>query len=274
MNVMLAADDTLIDGLELVLWTLLTHNKHVNIYIATMNITIYEKEMNAFHKYNTITKEHRDWLTRIVKYLDYNSEICFLDCEECYHNYLEGGVNEDTYFTPFASLRLLADKLIPDIDDLLYLDCDTAVQANLEPIYRQCIYNSKMDYAASFAYDAFDGKGEMVSGVLIFNLARMRDDGFLDKARENYKTNKYKYPDQMAIRDAGDCIRLPESYGYMEPLENCYYTPAILHFTNNLSPKIYSRDIPNIKDYFYKRYPQFKFVKDGLEMLKKIILYT
>ena len=77
----------------------------------------------------------------------------------------------------------------------------------------------------------------------------------------------------MAIRDTGTGMRLPETYGYMEPLEECKYNPIILHFTNHLTPKIYSKDRPNNVEYFYKRYPQFKYVQDGLNKLKTINMY-
>lgn len=273
MNILFAANDSLVDGLELAVWTLLKYNKRVNIYIATMNISVYEKAIDGWKSYRCIDEDQRKWLIKIVKYLDPESEICFIDCEEYYHKYLEGGVNEDSGFTPYAAVRLMADEMLPDIDDVLYLDVDVAIQGNIEDMYRQYLINNNYEYAISCAYGAFEGLGEDVSGVLLMNLGKMRRTGFLKRAREYFKSNKYMYPDQMAIRDAGKGMRLPETYGYMEELEKCSYTPLILHFTNNLHPKIYHQAIPNSKEYFYKRYPQFKYVQDGLELLSKFDMY-
>ena len=271
MNVLFAANDSIIEGLELAIWTLLKYNKHVNIYVATMTIIQHVDEHHL--EYHAIHQEQKDWLTKIVKYLDSNSNICFIDCAELYHKYIEGGVNDINGFTPYAALRLLADVMLPDIDTILYLDADVAVQGNLESMYMQYSIYSDCQYAISCCYDAFDGKGEDVTGVLLMNLNRMRATGFLQKARDLYKKNKYKYPDQMAIRDAGPGLRLPETYGYMNPLEEAPYDPLILHFTCKLSPKIYCKDRPNHIEYFYKRYPQFKYVQEGLERLKTFPIY-
>ena len=273
MNIMFAANDALVDGLELAIWSLLKHNHdtEVNIYVATMNIIIQSND--GVREFRRIDDRQRKWLKKIVGYVGQGkADICFLDCEELYHQYLEKSVNANTPFTPYAGLRLIADKLLPDIDDLLYLDTDTAIQGPIEGMYHKYINENPYNYAASYASKACDGKGEMVSGVLLMNLKRMRETGFLNIARDNYNNNLYRYPDQMALRDAGECMRLPETYGYMEELESCYYDPVILHFTNKLSPKIYNQSIRNIKDVFYKRYPQFKYVKDGLELLSKLDL--
>ena len=273
MNILYAANNEVIHGLELSIWTLLKYNKNVNIYIGTMNIAIYDRHVDAMRQYLSLDGTQRDWLKKIVSYLDPESNICFIDCEEYYHTLLEGGVNEDSNFTPFAAIRLMADEMLPDIDDILYLDCDTAIQGNIEAMYHDYIYNNSNCYAISCAYDAFDGLGEDVSGVFLMNLRKMRETNFLSNARELYKTIEYRYPDQMAIRDTGKGTRLPATYGYMDELEKCPYDPIILHFTNNLAPKIYNKFIPNIEEYFFKRYPQFKYVKDGLNLLSKIDTY-
>ena len=270
MNVMFAANDYLVDGLELAIWTLLKHNHNteVNIYVATMNIRLIEKDTGITHNYRTIDDDQRNWLRKIVSYVGQGrANITFIDCAESYHKYLENSVNALTGFTPYASIRLLADIIFPDIDDLLYLDADTAIQGPLESMYNKYIYENKYCMAGSFAYDAREGKGELVSGVLVMNLKRMREEKFLERARDNYNKNEYIYPDQFALEEAGECERLPETYGYMFELENCFYTPIILHFTNKLKPKIYNA---GGKEKFYKRYPQFKYVEDGMKLLSNL----
>ena len=66
--------------------------------------------------------------TNIIRYFDpYNSSITFIDPIELYRTHLEGGANEFSCFTPFAAFRLLADLILIDLDDVLYLDCDTVI---------------------------------------------------------------------------------------------------------------------------------------------------
>ena len=92
--------------------------------------------------------------------------------------------NEDTPFTPYTAIRLMADEMLPNIDDLLYLDSDIAIQGNIEDMYYKYLHNNPYEYAISCAYDAFDGKGEDVAGILLMNLGKMRRSGFLKNARK------------------------------------------------------------------------------------------
>ena len=269
MNILMSANDTMIEGLELVIYSLLTFNKEVNIYIFTMDIEVDHKEEGFIQRFEALSMNNRNWLTKIVRYLDPNSNIIFVDVHDAYMKHLYGGVNECTPFTPFTALRLLPDIVIPEVPHCLYLDCDIAIAGDIKDMYYSYL-NLDVPYSASNAYDAFEGKGEMVAGVMLMNLDKMKSMDFMAKAREKYKKNLYRFPDQMAIRDTGDGAKLPEIYGYMEPLESCYIDPKIIHFTNNLGPKIYDRSRAHNKEFFYRRFPQFNYVNKGLELIKDL----
>lgn len=262
MNVLFCADAKGYIGLELALYTLLTHNKHVNVYIFTMDIILTHPD-GGIQEFHSITEEQRSKLRKITHYLSNDANIAFVDVSSYYAEHLEGNANEYSSFTPYATLRLLVDIVLPYIDHILYLDCDVAIQSNLEDMYNQYAHLNT-DYSAFSYNEACNYEGEMVSGVIVFNLAHIRESGFLESARNNLMKNEYHYPDQMALRDAGTPHPLPQNYNYMEPIEECCYTPAILHFTNRLSPKIYTVDDPII---FYRRYPQFEYVRKGLILL-------
>ena len=272
MNFLFASDSVVYDGLELAIYTLLTHNKGVNIYIFTMTIT--QNDNGNERRFSELLPWQVEQIKKVVKYLDPTSNITIMNVASYYKDLIEGGVNELNGFTPYASLRLIVDKALPYVDDILYLDCDTAVQGDLRGMYYDYLEKGH-EYCASFAYDACEGKGEMVSGVLLMNIALMRKNKTLELARDKYKKHKYHYPDQMALDNTVKAYPLPETYGYMDALEDCNYNPMILHFTNKLNPKIYSTNNKGInnKVYFYRRYPQFKYVDDGVEMIKKICMF-
>lgn len=269
MNILLASNSDAYRGVELVVYSLLTHNKNVNIYIFTMDIFLHYADGSERHFY-PLTEWETNKLKKIVAYLDPSSNICFIDVTNEYLSILSGSVNEGCAFTPYASLRLLADIVLPDVDHVLYLDCDTAIQADISSMYNDCVFGDK-DCYASYAYDACGGYGEMVSGIFFMKLNVFRKKRYLEQARDLYMHCKYKYPDQMALRDTiKDIGRLPETYGYLQDLASCGYTPAILHFTNKLAPKVYAKEYPDIRTYFYNKYPQLKYVKDGCELLDTI----
>lgn len=266
MNVLFAANSDVYMGLELAIYTLLTHNKNVNIYVFTMDI-ILRKSNGSEVRFYSLNDWERTKLKKIVTYLDPNSNICIIDVTDLYLKNLSGSVNEECAFTPYASLRLLADIALSDVDHVLYLDCDTAIQSDISIMYNDCLYGTD-DCYASYAGGACGGYGEMVSGVFFMKLDAFRKKRYLEQARQLYKNNVYKYPDQMALRDTIKNIgRLPETYGFIEDLASCGYTPAILHFTNKLEPKIYSKDYPDIRTYFYKKFSFLDYVKKGCELL-------
>lgn len=138
MNIMLAGNDKVYYGIELVVYSTMAHNKNVHWYIVTMDYE--QRHDNSVHVYIGLQDWQKEKLEKIVNYFDAkNSSIIFIDGKELYDTYLYGGVNEINGFTPYAAFRLIADILFPDLDHILYLDCDTAVTTNIEGIYANCL---------------------------------------------------------------------------------------------------------------------------------------
>lgn len=267
MNIMLAGNSGVYDGIELVIYSTMTHNKDINWYVFTMDIEL-DIEGGRIGYYGLQLDQKRK-LYDIVKYFDPNSNIIFINALDLYKQHLSGSVNEYCNFTPYAALRLIADLALPYVDDLLYLDCDTATMSNFEGMYQQCKNNPSEFCFAVYAEDACGGDGEMVSGVMFLNLAKIRQNGFLESARHNYNEILYTYPDQMALRDSGPIARLPNIYGYLWDYRKTGIHPVIVHFTNDFPCKIYSSEIN--KATFYRIYPDFAYVKEGCDMIDKIL---
>lgn len=266
MNILLEGNDFTYKGIELVVYTLLTHNKHCNIYICTMDVEVDNKN-GVVQVFKSYTIEQQEYLKRLVRYIDSTSNICFIDAKQIYDKYLTPSVNETTPFTPYAALRLAADVLFPNLNEILYLDADTAITGNIEGVYNDYAARDG-NYSACVLQDACGFDGEMVSGIILFNLRKIRETGFLKTARKNYCNNLYHYPDQMALRDAGEPLQFPEYFGYCMKLEERSELPLIVHFTNQIAPKIYHcNDKISV---FYRTFPWLKYVKDGLELFDSI----
>lgn len=266
MNILLCGNDYTYKGVELVVYTLLTHNKHCNIYIFTMDVEVDHKNgtMQVFCGYN---QDQKSRLFRLVKYLDSTSNLCFIDAKEAYDKYLTPSPNELSPFTPYAALRLLADILLPNVNDVLYLDADVAITGNIEGVYRDYVSRDG-NYSAYICQEACDFEGEMVSGVVLFNLRKNRETGFLERARKNYCKNPYTYPDQMALRDVDSPLQFPDGFGYCLDLKERSELPLIVHFTNQIFPKIYHcQDKMAI---FWRTFPWLEYVKIGLSIFNTI----
>lgn len=277
MNITLAGDRNVLTGIELVIYSTMLHNKNINWRILTMDIAIPDQN-GQMRQFCGITDEPtQTWLKWLVHFMDYNSTLEFVDCAELYSTHLENSINRYTGFTPYASLRLLADlfmptetdpnKINPDNDFMLYLDADTIVQKNIESMYWGTLKWDE-NYAAYTLPEACGGFGELISAVILFNIRRIRYTGLLNNARRNYNTKRYPYPDQGALFDAGKPIPLQETYNYMRDHKKCTYTPHIIHFSNENYTKIYNPNIP--EGQFWKYYPEHQYLKVGLDSAKEI----
>lgn len=266
MNILLEGNDRTYSGIELVIYTLLTHNTHCNIYVATMDMELDHRN-GMIQVFCSYSQEQRERLKKLVQYLDSSSNICFIDALDVYNKYLIPSVNELTPFTPYAALRLAADILLPNLDEVLYLDADVAINGNIEGIYNDYA-NRDGDYSALVYQDACEYEGEMISGVILFNLKKIRESGFLKRARMFYRENEYKYPDQMALDAAGKPLQFPDYFGCCTKLEERTEIPLVVHFTNEISPKIYFCENKVIT--FYRRFPWLQYVRDGLKIFDEI----
>lgn len=262
MHIVIAGDRNVLPGLEALVYSATLHNRAVVWHLFTMDVQVDHADGTGTGYYG-VTEEDAAWLRKIVKFLDHRSDLIRHDVREEYGRYLAESVNRETGFTPYTALRLLADKVL-DVDRCLYLDADIIVQGDLRPPYDRCC--GAWDYAAHTIPDACGGFGEMVAAVLVLDLAHIRRSGFLDLARGYYNRNLYRYPDQMALRDAGDPEPLEETYNYMGDHKLVPYKPVVLHFSNGNRYKLYTTPPGE----FYRYYPEHQYIQDGLDLIRSV----
>lgn len=262
MNIVYCCDWGALSGLEASIYSLLTHNKHMRIYVFHMD---YVRESTG-ETYEKIPQIAMDKLSKIVRYLDPTSKIVFLDAYPVYEKYFLHGVAEnDGHSSPLAPIRLAIDVTLPFIDHCLYLDADTIIQGDISSMYFSYLEEiDKSEYCYAGYHIPLDGVDhELVASVLLFNLQKCRETNFLERARYNITHNHYMWYDQSALQDTGDCVKLPETYNFMKPYEERLYEPIILHFADKLSPKVYDKGA----EYFYRRYPHLAYIQQGLKKL-------
>ena len=264
LNILISGNDSMLSGMEVVIYSLLTHTKYVNIFVCTATMDIKHNDGSGII-YHELSEDQKNKLTKIVKYLDHNSNIMFIDPTELYLKHLAGSVNEESSFSPFATFRLMADLLFPELDHILHLDCDVAITKDIRPVYLDYL-NRSTEYSAWVGRAVNGDYGEMVSGVVLFNLTKIRQTKFLERARRNYMNNRYVYPDQYALRDAGDPETFPYDFGYCDDLFDVKELPTIIHFTNKISPKIYF----STSERFFRLFPFLQYIKDGLRLIDTI----
>ena len=259
MNILMCGDNSIIKGMEMVIYSTMKFNKDVHWYIFTMN---YHSQ-NCH--YDIISAENIAFLKKIIAYFDPRSTLNIIDVSQYHSDYLKGNQNDESNFSPYTNLRLIADVALPLVSDILYLDCDVAVQEDLHNMYYDYL-SQGYEYCAYSAAESHAYQGEMVAGILLLNLDKIRQTGLFVKARKNLFEKHYTFPDQQALTEAGDPFPLPETFNYIYNLNYLQYKPAIVHFTAFVGGKIYKME----EHQFYLYFPSFTWIRDGLNLIRSI----
>ena len=139
------------------------------------------------------------------------------------------GVYIDPRYTEAASLRLLLPELLPELDKILYLDCDIIVRQDLSKLWAETDLGD--NYLAAVYEAAIEGQAERFralgcdpssyfnSGFLLMNLARMRQEKVSEKLLEACRVPYLEFPDQDALNQVCQGRVLP-----LSPLYNSIRT--------------------------------------------------
>ncbi len=124
-------------------------------------------------------------------------------------------------------LRLFAPSLLPDVDKVLYLDCDLIVNSSLQELWDidldgyavAAVHDASLSYNIVKKYLGYDywKDGYFNSGVLLMNLKYWREHDLQNKLVDFLNTHKVSLPDQDALN-----IVLHGSVKYIHPKWNCH----------------------------------------------------
>ena len=197
-----------------------------HFYIFTMDVSHLRED------YVPVSDEQIRFLQETAETYNKDNIVEKIDVTRIYEEEFANCPNEGAYCSPYTLLRLFADK-IPDIPDkLLYLDAD--ILFNREPELLYDIDVEGYEYAA-----ARDHYGKYLinpnyinAGVLLFNMAQIRQTGLFEKARELIKTKKLMFADQDAVyRSTTRKKMLPQKYNDQKFLHK---STVIRHFSKRL----------------------------------------
>lgn len=143
--------------------------------------------------------------------------------------------------------RVLLPELLPELDRILYVDCDTLVRADLTPLWQADLANHYVAATDNVLERDFADRAERLglppgqryfnSGVLLMNLARMREErcqaAVLDYGRRQGGT--LVWPDQDALNVVLGGKRAP-----LHPRWNCQNT---LFYFPRRSSAVFGADV-------------------------------
>ena len=116
------------------------------------------------------------------------------------------GVYVDPRYSEAASFRLLLPEILPEYDNVLYIDCDVIIRNNLAALYRDtdlgdnllaAVYEAPIEHQAErWTALGCDPHRYFNSGFLMMNLKQMRLEGTSRKLIDGLKSDYLEFPDQ------------------------------------------------------------------------------
>ena len=148
------------------------------------------------------------------------------------------GIYVDPRYTEAASLRLILPELLPELDRVLYLDCDIIVRQDLARLWEEtelgdnylaAIYEAPIEQQAErFRALGCDPNRYFNSGFLLMNLAQMRAENVSKRLLDACRVPYLEFPDQDALNQVCQGRVLP-----LSPLYNSIRTFFILQYKSD-----------------------------------------
>jgi len=196
VNILFCGNDKVFDGMLTCALSILkrTESKEpFTFYVFTMDVS------HINQSYLPVTDRQIEFFNDVIKKYNNQNQAVKIDVTQYYNQEFAGCPNEGAYCSPYTLIRLFADKVENFPDKLLYLDVDVMFNRDIHLLYDIDI--SDYEYAA-----ARDHYGKYLvspnyvnAGVLLFNMAQMRETGIFEKARNLIKTKKLMFADQSAL---------------------------------------------------------------------------
>ena len=230
-------------------------NKKFYKYMVVSLYSLLSKNNNIDKVYLICEDDRIDDIDKLRNVVDeYNNvEFCLICLDKFIENYLnKNSLNYNNYYSNYCFGKLLLANIISE-DKVLYLDVDTIISSDISNIWK---YNIDSYYCAGVKDFAISYRGNLNelgindkyinSGVVVFNLDKIRKDGIVDRMFDVINRRKLMYPDQDALNIVCqyDILYLPNIYNvtYDVTLKmNNYSLAKIYHFAGKKPDGIINR---------------------------------
>lgn len=230
MDVLFCGDENMADGLLISTLALLKNVSeplHVHLLTATLR--------NAQRQFVPLSQHTADFLQGVVAEQDARNTVTRYDITDLVQ-VTPPTANRETIFTPYCMLRLYAD-LVPALPErLLYLDTDVVCRRDPGKFYHQDLTGTQfvgvLDYYGRWFFHSQLKVADYInSGVLLMNLAEIRESGLFARARLMCQQRQMFMPDQSALNKLANHKRVaPRRYNDQRRLHR---NTVFQHFTTS-----------------------------------------
>ena len=228
VNLLYCGDENIEKGLIISIISIVKH------YKGKLNIIVLTASLETVHRrYNTVNEDTIKVLDFYVKQVNPESSVKLIDVSANFDKFIPKS-NLDTRFTPMCMLRLFADQIEDMPDKILYLDNDTIADGDISELFDEDVEDYEFagvldHYGSWFFRDKVTKRDYLNSGVLLFNMKKVKETGLFEQCREKCRNQKMVMPDQTALNKLAVAKKtLPRKYN--EQKKNKKDT-VIRHFT-------------------------------------------
>ncbi len=181
MNIALSTDDN--------------YAKYAGVVIASILYNNKDEELNFYILDGGITDDNKEKINNLKIIAPCNISFVKID-DSLFEDYKK--IKTHKYINIATYYRLKLSSLLPNVDKVLYLDCDVIVNSNLSELYGTDIENFYAAGVKDIACQTHNKKPKLKenslyvnAGMLLFNLAKIRIDNieqeYLEYTKENFE---------------------------------------------------------------------------------------
>lgn len=194
IDVIYAGNDLMFDGVLLSTLSMVRRTKEdIHIHFFTMDFT----EKNE--KFKIFKDEQARFIEKELRKYNPNFKFSIIDCTAEYNKLLKDNKNEKPVYSPYCTLRLLADRYDELQGKVIYLDIDTMVYGDIKELYDIDMEGLEFRAAHDYMGRIWIKRDYFNSGILLLNMDEIRKTKLLEKSRYLVKTKKMYFTDQTAL---------------------------------------------------------------------------
>ena len=192
--ILLCGNARVFDGMVICTLSVVKHHTGpIDLFVFTMDLSERDPA------FTPVTASQCDLLASVLREVNPESRVRLVDCKPYYLETLADAPNQNTQYTPYAFLRLYADRVPEMPPKLIYLDTDTVLCGDIASLWSVDLGRAEFGAARDRYGCRFFGINYLNSGVLLLNLPRIRETGLFRRALALCARRKIFLADQTAL---------------------------------------------------------------------------
>lgn len=227
INILFGGNEKVFDGILLCLLSMSKHTSEpLNIFILSAEIT----KLNP--NFTPLKPNQIEILNQVVKKKNPNSNVKLIVLGNEFNNWILASKNKLNSYTPFAFLRLFADRIDEIPDKIIYLDTDIMINGNIKELNDIDISNYELGVVKDRYGHFFIKPNYFNSGMLLMNMKKIKENNLLENVKTICLNKKMAFPDQSALNKC--CkkkLYLPRKFNEQGKLKN---NTIVHHFSKKI----------------------------------------